>query len=840
MTVDMNLEKRKSFLSLTEDDVTHLKNVRLELKELAPGFIDRFYDHLMTFPELRRLLPDQATIERLKSQQSAYFASLIAGDYSERYMQERLHIGHVHARIGLSPSWYLGAYSHYLTQLLPALHQKLGPNSDAFVPALQALLKVLLLDIGLAIDSYVLHRDDLIAHLRDYSATFAQLPYGTLVATPDLQVVFANHAFEELFELPLHSLNGTPLGDVMNIGELQDLADRAMAEGKSRLETGLSRLGTPVGKQVPVVVSASRLPMVEGQDEERVLFVVEDLREKARLSQELLNAQAVAGVGSWHYNGLTKEVTLTPQAHHLYGWPIDKAFDFQSLLSCVHPDDRELVQVAWKKGMKEGQYHVEHRVGGSAGGNRMRWIEAQGKLECNPEGELINGFGTIRDITERKLAEHSIQRLAFYDKLTGLPNRMQAMVLLQQALDEASRNGQTSALLCLDLDRLKEINDTEGLSMGDHVLRETVHRFESVLPPGVKLCRVGGDEFILTLKHPTTAAVTRLAEQLIHVGLKPFEHNGRNFHVGLSVGIAIYPQDGKTPEELLRNADIAMSSAKSTSGTGLMFYESNMSAQLQRRIAMGQKLETALRTGQLMLHYQPQVFLRSHHLSGLEALARWHDEEWGWISPGEFIPVAEERGLIVELGDWAISEAARQVRHWRDAGLDLRGRVAVNVAAPQMAHDDFATRVLALTREAGVAPSSLELELTESAVMHDPSKALDMAKELVSAGFTLSIDDFGTGYSSLAQLKHFPVSKVKIDMSFVKDMMEDGQNMAIVNAIVSMAKALHLHSVAEGVERADQSQALCDMGCEIAQGYHFSRPLKAEDVAAHWLKAHQP
>nr|WP_316904446.1 GGDEF domain-containing phosphodiesterase [Ralstonia mannitolilytica] len=320
---------------------------------------------------------------------------------------------------------------------------------------------------------------------------------------------------------------------------------------------------------------------------------------------------------------------------------------------------------------------------------------------------------------------------------------------------------------------------------------------------------------------------------------EPLAINGRFFALKASIGIAFYPEDGRSAEELLKHADIAMYRAKA-SGGGYRFYRSEMGTDLARKLEIVHRLETALAAGRLQLHYHPQVHLPSGKIVGAEALSRWHDADWGMVSPAEFIPIAEERGLIGTLGEWALAGACRQVRHWQERGCPLPGRVAVNVAAKQFEDDDFVDRCLRIARESGAASSAIELELTESGMMRDPERAVEVTRALTSAGFALSIDDFGTGYSSLAYLKRFPVHKLKIDISFVRDMLTDRNDLAIVSAIVAMAKSLGLKTLAEGVEEAAQAEHLLALGCDEAQGYYFARPEPAEVFARRWLQSACP
>ena len=820
--------RRQAFLDFTEADVAELQALHVLLSDVAPGFVDAFYEHLGRFEEMRALIEPPGVIERLKHAQRDYFHSLTAGPYDGAYLQRRTAIGMAHARVGLAPAWYLGGYSHYLAGLLPVLVERMGLASPRFVPALQALMKVVLLDIGLAIDSYIAHRDQQIARLQDYMNVFTGMPFGTLVLSAELRVLYANRALGELIGSNAAALQGEGLGRVFDLHPLQPLLAR-LGEGRPVREvTALRLLARPGDVALPVALTMSILPDGSGLPGQRLLLVVEDLRLQTRLESDLLNAQTVAAIGSWHLDLRTGQTQWSDEACRLYGRTPGTRVSYEVFLDTVHPEDREEVDSAWRAALAGRPFRVEHRVLREAGS--IRWVESRGTVQRGPDGRPVKAFGTVYDITERRQASERIQRLAFQDTLTGLPNRTLALDRLQQALVQAERDQHGLALLYVDLDHFKEINDTQGHLIGDQVLAEVAARLSAVVRQRDTLARLGGDEFVL-LGPSDAATASQVAERLLEAVEQPVLVNGVRFTVGMSIGIALYPEDGRTAEDLLKHADTAMYRAKAAGGGTMRFYHVGMSEGLQRRLLLANRLKAALAARQLTLHYQPQFDLATGALCGAEALARWHDPESGWISPAEFIPVAETRGLIDELGDWALSEAARQVRAWREAGLVLPGRVAVNVSARQMVDEGFVARAVQRVRAEGITPDHIELEVTESSMMQDPRKAEEQARALVAAGFVLSIDDFGTGYSSLAALKRLPVSKLKIDMSFVRDMLDKPED----HTIISMARALRLHTLAEGVELQAQADVLQALGCDQVQGWYRGRAVPGDVFAANWL-----
>lgn len=444
---------------------------------------------------------------------------------------------------------------------------------------------------------------------------------------------------------------------------------------------------------------------------------------------------------------------------------------------------------------------------------------------------------SLQDITDRKQAAKALEQLALYDPLTELPNRALFLDRLRQSIGLSRRNDSTLAVLFLDLDRFKEVNDTQGHEVGDAVLREVARRFRLVLRHNELLARLGGDEFAVVSTNTDHTDATFIAERLGHTLNESLTTNGHTFSLGVSIGIAVFPNDGDTPDELLRNADIAMYRAKS-SPQHYMFYNVDMSSGMAERIALARDLKTALHAGdgQLSLVFQPQFDLSTQALIGAEALMRWQHPRHGAISPGVFIPIAEERGMMLMICHWVIDAACRQLVDWQSAGTAFPGRMAINIAAQQMEDADFPLWIAARVRAFGLSPELFELELTESGMMRNIDLAIELAGQLSEAGFTLAIDDFGTGYSSLAYLKQLPADKLKIDQSFVRNMRDDQNDHAIVATIVAMGRTLGLSTIAEGIESDEQAAALRQLGCQEGQGYQFGRPESAEVFATRWLR----
>jgi diguanylate cyclase (GGDEF)-like protein/PAS domain S-box-containing protein len=448
-------------------------------------------------------------------------------------------------------------------------------------------------------------------------------------------------------------------------------------------------------------------------------------------------------------------------------------------------------------------------------------------------------LGTARDITERKVAQERVQYLAYYDDLTGLPNRTLLQDRLAKALAGARRHKQKIALLFLDLDRFKDINDSLGHSVGDLLLKGLAERLKRWAREQDTVARLSGDEFVLMLTHVKDVPdVAVAAERLMDVITAEFVVQGHTLSVSCSVGISIFPEHGMDAETLIKNADAAMYCAKDNGRNSFRFFTADMNAQVVERLTLERSLRLALDKRELFLVYQPQVDIASGRISGLEALLRWQHPELGLVPPDKFIRVAENSGLILPIGEWVLRTACAQARKWQEEGLPAV-TMAVNVSAVQFRQEDFCDLIKRVLHETGLAPQYLELELTESLLLANAELTLSVVHELRDMGVTLAIDDFGTGYSSFSYLKQFRVNKLKIDRSFIRDIALNPDDAAITTAIISMAKSLHLKVIAEGVEDEAQMSFLRAHQCDEIQGYYFSKPL-AVDKAADKLRGDSP
>lgn len=437
-----------------------------------------------------------------------------------------------------------------------------------------------------------------------------------------------------------------------------------------------------------------------------------------------------------------------------------------------------------------------------------------------------------QNLTELQQAQDTIKHMAYHDALTGLPNRHYFEDRLAQALREARQRNQRMAVLFLDLDRFKFINDTFGHTLGDHVLQQIAHRLETIIRKSDMVARVGGDEFTLLLPDASAEEAVGVAERVLQRVREPQEILGRQLHITASLGITVFPEDGQDAEALLRNADIAMYKAKEEGGDSYRLYSPSMDASMSQWLTLQSELWRALERGELLLYYQPQVDVRNGRVFGAEALVRWQHPEKGLMLPDSFIPLAEDSGLIVPLGTWVLKEACRQLRAWQEAGLPSIA-LTVNISARQLQRPGLVPLLGQLLEETGVEPGRLVLEVTEGAIMRDMDAAIALLKELREMGFLVSLDDFGTGHSSLNYLKALPLDILKIDRSFVRDIGKDSTGNAMVTAIVTLARSCALRVIAEGVENSEQLDFLQRLHCYEVQGFLFGRPMPAEEFG--WL-----
>ena len=458
--------------------------------------------------------------------------------------------------------------------------------------------------------------------------------------------------------------------------------------------------------------------------------------------------------------------------------------------------------------------------------------EAAGKDEI---GSLIDSFNEMlseiesREETLRERQEH-LQRLAHFDNLTHLPNRVLYSDRVLQSILQAERTNRSVAVMFVDLDHFKDINDSAGHRTGDLLLMEVAKRLQRIIRVSDTVARMGGDEFTILLPNVRDKEdISIVADKILNAVSEPYRIDGNEFYITASVGITVYPDDGRTVDELLKNADTAMYNAKSKGKNTFRFYSQDMLATVTTRMILLNSLHQALKRNEFVIHYQPKMDAVRDRMIGLEALIRWNHPDLGMVVPDTFIPLAEETGLIIPIGEWVIRECCLQISVWKSKHYPLLP-ISVNVSPVQFKRENFAEVVQQIIEETGIDPSLLELEVTETAIMQDTGFTIFTLQRFKKMGMTICIDDFGTGYSSLSQLKRFPIDTLKIDKSFIVNIAKNTDDQSIVLAIISMAHSLGLKVVAEGVETSSQLSLLCEQGCQTMQGFYFSKPLPSANI----------
>jgi diguanylate cyclase (GGDEF)-like protein/PAS domain S-box-containing protein len=708
---------RQAFLEFTETDVALLKELHGQLALQQDVFSESFYAHLQRFPEMLPLLGDSAKLERLKRTQAKYFNQLTEGCYDRQYIENRLHVGLIHQRVGLTPKWYMSAYCKYLSDTLPVILQQSNdaPDQDEAarnkrLASYRALLKIIFFDMGLALDTYFHSEHQALAMARGYTDQIvANMPLGFVVLDSEHKIRLANHAVLRMFDMEADTVwQGYRLADFLGIAELN-----------------------------------------------------------AQLDLVLKNSEASNNFGFERFD-----------SHGL-----------KSYLADISP-----VQMG---------------------------------------GERVILF-MVQDITARKQSEGEIHRLAFYDALTKLPNRRLLHERLIQSMSISARSGKFGALMFLDLDNFKTINDTQGHDVGDQLLREVAGRLGCNVREGDTVARLGGDEFVVALEslssNSTEAAnqAEQVAEKIRYELSQPYLLNGNEHHSSPSIGVSLFRGHQNSLDEILKQADLAMYQAKARGRNMVCFFDPAMQAALENRAALESDLRVSIRQDQLVLYYQMQVD-ESAHIHGAEVLLRWRHPERGLVPPAEFILLAEETGMILQIGDWVIEQACKQLKAWEMDPVMRHIELAVNVSPRQLGQPYFVEQVKEVIEKTGIRPSRLKLELTEGFILNDVEDAIEKMLELKAIGIRFSMDDFGTGYSSLSYLNRLPLDQLKIDQSFVRDITHDKNSRAMVRTIISIATNFGLNIIAEGVETDAQLAYLMQYGCNEFQGYLFGKAVPLQE-----------
>lgn len=619
-------------------------------------------------------------------------------------------------------------------------------------------------------------------------------------------------------------------------------ADIYREDDRAVMESGVPKLfyeeeqTTPTGETI--WLSTSKVPLRNSSGEIiGILGTYEDITAQKEMQLKLLlnakmlnEAQHFAQMGSWSLDLRENILVWSDEVYQIFEVDSERfGATYEIFLSRIHPEDQELVNSAYLHSLKTKQpYEVIHRLLMEDG--RIKWVHEVGMSDFDDEGIPLRSMGTVQDISERKSAEEEINRLAFFDSLTKLPNRTLLIDRINQARVLSDRNKQFYALLFIDLDNFKTLNDTLGHATGDNLLRQSALRLKTCVRDEDSIARLGGDEFVVLLSglgsEETYAASSceMIGKKILAVLNAPYELEGTTYQSTASIGATLFSGDKVSDDELMKQADLAMYKSKEAGRNTLSFFDPKMESSLKERALLEEEIRRGIDEEQFLLYYQPQVD-QDGKAYGAEVLVRWNHPQRGVVSPAEFIPIAEETGLILPLGRWILKTACFQIAHWADQEMFNTLSVAVNVSARQFNQKDFVGQVLDVLEESGADPRRLKLELTESLLIQNVEETIVKMEQLKTKGVRFSLDDFGTGYSSLSYLKRLPLDQLKIDQSFVSDVLNDPNDAILCKSTIALADSMGLSVIAEGVETKEQLDILLSFGCYAYQGYWFSRPL---------------
>ena len=670
------------------------------------------------------------------------------------------------------------------------------------------------------------------AAIRRYEALFEGAPDAILVVDATSgRVVASNLAAQLLFRMQPEHLCGVPLAALCP--EVQARAWPRLSGVDGRLSVVAAfevEICNADGESVPVEVRSSTVETAG--DDLHLQIVLRDISRRKR-DEQALKRDACVFETSQEAILLTdaeqRIVTVNSAFLTMTGYRSDEVLGQRPALLRSGRHEAPFYAAMWAEINSTGRWQGEVWDRRSNGEIFPVWLRIS--VHCDEDGKVCNYVGVSTDISERVASQESIRRLAFYDPLTCLPNRRLLQDRLEQLLAAAERAQSQVALLFIDLDHFKKVNDTLGHSVGDRLLVEVARRLQGCVRRMDTVARIGGDEFIVLLTDINRDGAVEVARKVIEALSKPCRLGSHELSVTPSLGISLYPQDGCDFETLLKHADTAMYRAKDKGRNAFEFFTSGMDATVLENFLLENELRQALQAGQFILHYQPKLCLGSGDIVGAEALIRWQHPLHGLVSPARFIPLAENCGLIEAIGDWVLFEACRQNQAWRTAGLPPVC-VAVNISSVQFRSGRLEERIRHILESTGLPPGSLEIELTEGVVMSEAEGAIEALQRLSAMGIQIAIDDFGTGYSSLSYLKLFPIDRLKLDKSFVRDIAHDNGDRAIATAVIRLGHSLQLRVIAEGVERPEQLEALRQQGCDEIQGFHFSKPLPPGEFAA--------
>jgi diguanylate cyclase (GGDEF)-like protein/PAS domain S-box-containing protein len=669
-----------------------------------------------------------------------------------------------------------------------------------------------------------------------YQTLVGESPQGISVADLKGNFVFLNSSFCQLMgysEIALLSMKVSdikaPQQEIPSFEQSNTVKQSQVAQVRFQKKDGTFFISEVVEKKINI------------DGNQYILSTVQDISKRIAIEQTLVNNEKrnsmimqIANDGIWNWHLGTNTAEFDERYYTMAGYEKDEFLaNEEEWLKRIHPDDIDYITHSFDSYVagKTAIYDVEFRF--LRKDNNYMWIRGKGKaVESDPSGNRLRFIGTHSDISIQKEHEEKILQQAHFDSLTLLPNRFLSLDRLDVACKEAERNNELVALLFLDLDDFKKVNDTLGHDVGDQLLINASDRLRNVIRSADTVGRLGGDEFIIILGGLKSVNEAQpIVEHLLAQFRNMFVINSRELLLTTSVGIAIYPNDAQNASELLRNADSAMYDAKESGRNTYSYYTAQMNESAQRRLAIEEQLHSALARNEFSVHYQPKVDLASAKIMGAEALLRWHNPVLGNVSPDEFISVAEQTGAIIPLGQFVLQQALKQTDTWQ-RDFDSSFQIAVNLSPRQFKDSHLVDIIKQALNETNITPKSLELEITEGVLLSGREQVKEVLKSITDLGIKMAMDDFGTGYSSLSYLRVYPFDVLKIDRSFINEMTSNCKDKALINAVISMSHALNLKVVAEGIETQQQYELLRILGCDYGQGYLFSKPLNVKDMTA--------
>jgi len=574
--------------------------------------------------------------------------------------------------------------------------------------------------------------------------------------------------------------------------------------------------------------------------EEELRAQYDELHEKQAIIEKSEERYKLAVDGSndaiWEIDLITKEFFCSDKFTDISGYDKNCIITIRDLIKLIVSEDRRIAINDFNNHINGKTLYYQSKLKIKFNGGGYKWVLIRGMCLRNKKGIGTKISGSLTDISGQKDFEEKINRLKYYDILTDIPNRELFINTLENEIIEAKDKDLKIAVLFIDLDNFKEINDTLGHEYGDKLLRNVAISFRDSIRDGDLVSRVGGDEFFILMKNiKNYDQISSFCEKLLSLLNCEISVDDKHVYTSASIGITVYPDDGVRSSSLLKNADTAMYSAKYNGKSKYSFFNKDMRDVVVRRVAIEKGLRLALQNDELEIHYQPQVDIIKNKIKGFEALLRWNSSELGRISPDEFIPVAEQSGLIIPMGDWLIKAVYLQNNFWKSKGY-IYDTIAINLSAIQLENEKFEETLKNLISETNINPKFVELEITESILMKDFEKSIKLLTEIRNLGINIALDDFGTGYSSLSYLKQLPINTLKIDKSFIDNIVTNEREKAIVDGIIQLAQKIGLDVVAEGAETKEQIRILQEMGCNQIQGYYFSKPLPASEIEERFLK----